>query len=133
MDVDYFLRSICVEIMSVHLLKMRQETGKCFQEILRVGINSERMSKTYKINVCMNNLNNLWIRLACVPKNYTRSKRVLFITYTAEYPTGYLLSDLLYLLWHGIIRRSLPFKRGNFFTLWNGSWPLYNKNMNELK
>lgn len=44
-----------MEIMSVHLLKMRQETGKCFQEILRVGINSERMSKTYKINVCINN------------------------------------------------------------------------------
>lgn len=55
MDVNYFLRSICVEKISVHLLKMCQETGKCFQEMLRVGIGSERMSKTYKINVCMNN------------------------------------------------------------------------------
>lgn len=116
--------------ISVHLLKMCQETGKCFQEILRVGINGERMSKTYKINVCMNN-----------KTIYGFSFRVLRImpdrrgcysfTYTAEYSTGYLLSDLLYMLCYGIIRRSLPVKRGNFFTWWNGSCPLYNKNMNE--
>lgn len=66
---------------------MCQETGKRFQEILQVGINSERMSKTYKINVCMNN-----------KTIYGFGFRVLRImpdrrgcyssTYTAEYSTG---------------------------------------------
>ena len=31
------------------------------------------------------------------------------------------------------LRRSLPVKRGNFVTLWNGLCLLYNKNMNKLK